>query len=362
MDLFKPPFSYPKYEALSRKGRKRYFLDRLGRANVVNEIPIGVTNAADTSRKLSAGVWGDCPFTTMRARPGEGVFIFDDFERLPFSLTTNAESCFGQWDAWIGTTGSIGDGIEEGGAAKFDNSGANKACTLSTRTGSFRFVGATTAYNLNPGRMWMEFRIAVGSIAASQHGVFIGFADHTGSAISSSDTTIVAANAVSLTTTKNLFGVFKTATDASPTGLLTADWSAVYQPAAGTAVYPTGLKTLMTTVSSAVMAAYAASTDKGHGTGYVKIGMTYDPTGNTKYRAAPATCPSGQTAGLLYKPVIQFYVNGVPAPAFLDKGILQAATFPLTSVYSPVICYQNLVGSTAPVYIDWVAFGQEASF
>ena len=326
------------------------------------DIGVQPTNIADTSRRLSAGLWKDCPFEHFRGRPGEGVFIFEDFERMPYSLTTNAESNFGLWDAWIGTTGSIGDGLEEGGAAKFDNSGANKACTLSSRAGSFRFVGASTAYNLNPGRMWMEFRIAVASIAASQHGVFIGFADSTGSAISSSDITIVAANAVSLTTTKNLFGLFKTATDASPTGLLTADWSAVYQPAAGTAVYPVGLRQLMTTVASAPMVAYAASTDKGHGTGFVKIGMLYDPSGSPPFQQAPATCPAGQTAGNLYRPVMKFFVNGVPAPAFLHAGILQAAAFPLTSVYSPVICYQNLAAATAPVYIDWVAFAQEASF
>ena len=136
----------------------------------------------------------------------------------------------------------------------------------------------------------------------------------------------------------------------------------VYQPAAGTAVYPTGLTTLVNDVTAANMKAYAASTDKGQGTNFVKIGMVYDPTPSKPALAAPSSPPSGQTAGTLYKPTIQFYVNGQLHPKFLNPGILQAATFPLTSVYSPVINYMNEAGATAPVYLDWVRFAQLASF
>lgn len=361
MDHFKP--GVENLSKRARRARVREEYQRQCRAAagqypaVVNDIPIGVTNAQDTTRAPSPAVWKDISWSKMIADPARhGIAIFDDFDRLPYSLTTNAESNFGQWDAWIGSSQTIGDGIEEGGVAKLDGGSANKSTTLSTRTGCFRFVGASTGYTLVGKKFAMEFRIALGSVSASQQGVFIGVADHTSSAISSSDTTIQASGGNTLTTTKNIFGFFNRTTTGP------ADWSVVYQPAAGTAVYPTGLTTLVNTVTGSNMSAYAASTDKGKGTGFVKIGMRFDPTGSAQFTAAPATCPSGQTAGTVYRPTVTFYVNGVQAPAFLHPGILQAATFPLTSVYSPVINYMNIAGGAAPIYLDWVRFGQGASF
>lgn len=335
----------------------------------VNEIPIGVTNAQDTSRQRSPNLWGPDSWSKITTSPAFGSFIGDDFSPVATpSNVTPAIGVLGQWAMWGAAGTTITDGVEEGGVVKINGTTANKSFILTSNAGTFRMVGqntfGTTAYPLVGRRFWMEMRIALGSVAASQQGVFFGLADNTGSQINSSDTTIFASGGNTLTTTKNIIGLVNRTTTGP------ADWSVVYQPAAGTAVYPTGLTTLVNTVTGANMVAYAAgstsataaSTGLGQGTNFVKIGMLYNPASTVPLLQAPTTCPSGQTAGTKYRPTIKFFVNGVPAPAFLNPTILQAATFPTNCVYSPVFNYMNIAGGTAPVYLDWIYMAQEASF
>ncbi len=320
-------------------------------------------NAQDTSRGPSQSIWGDFPIAemlqSMSGGYGEGgIVIQDDF--CPMATPSNvtpAIGVLGQWAMWGAAGTTVTDGIEEGGVAKIDGSTTNKSFILTSNAGAFRFIGPTAAFAISGGRFAMEMRIALGSIAASQQGVFFGLCDNTGSQINSSDTTVIASGGNTLTTTKNLIGFFNRTTTCP------SDFSVVYQPAAGTAVYPTSLTTPVTTVTGAVMAAYAASTIKGQGTGFVKLGMTFDPTpGNTQI-LCPASPPSGQTAGNLYQPTIQFYVNGQLVPNFINYGaIMKAATFPNNCVYSPVFNYMNVAGSTAPVYLDWLRFAQVPTF
>lgn len=316
----------------------------------------------DTTRGPSQALWGDFPVEDALQNRGGGIGtacmeIWDDFCPCPTpSNTTPAIGTFGPWATWMASGMTITDGIEEGGVIKFDGTTANKSSILTSNAGMFRMVGGSTAYAFTGGKFWMEMRIALGSIAASQQGVFFGLADHTSSQINSSDTTVVASGGNTLTTTKNLIGLFNRTTT-GPT-----DFSVVYQPASGTAVYPTSLTTLVTTVAGSAMTAYAASTAKGQGTGFVKLGMKFDPNPSNQAIPAPSSPPSGQTAGTLYKPIITFYVNGQAAPCFLNPGILQAATFPTNCIFSPVFNYMNIASGTAPVYLDWMRFGALASF
>lgn len=327
----------------------------------VNTNQYATPTSQDTSRGPSGSIWKDCPLDdmlqSMAGAFGGGVLIQDDFGVVATpSNTTPAIGTMGQWAVWAAAGTTITDGIEEGGVVKIDGGTANKSCILTSNAGSFRMVGGASTYNFVGLRFWMEFRIALGSVAASQQGVFIGLCDNTGSQINSSDTTVIASGGNTLTTTKNLIGFFNRTTTCP------ADFSAVFQPAAGTAVYPTGLTTLVNDVTAANIAAYAASTDKGKGTGFVKIGMKYDPTPSAPFLAAPSSPPSGQTAGTIYKAIITFYVNGQQHSKFLSPGILQASTFPTNCIFSPVINYMNIAGATAPVYLDWVRFAQVASY
>jgi hypothetical protein len=314
----------------------------------------------DTSRGPSNGVWSDCPLDDFIQNFGGGIgtpgyLVQDDF--CPVATPSNvtpAIGTLGQWAVWAAATMTIVDAIEEGGVAKISGTAANTSFILTSNAGMFRLVGATANFNLF-GKLWFECRLALGSVSASQQGVFVGLADNTGSQINSSNTTVIASGGNTLTTTKNILGLFNRTTTGP------ADFSVVYQPAAGTAVYPTGLTTLVNSVTGANMKAYAADTDIGHGTGFVKLGMKFDPNPQQSL-LAPASPPSGQTAGTLYPPNLTFYVNGQQLPFFLNKAILQAATFPTGCVFSPVIQYMNVAGAGAPIYVDWIRIAQLASF
>ncbi len=322
----------------------------------VNYVPLG----QDTGRLPSAGIWASCPVITSLADFGlgpQGWSLWDDFNSIASPSAAAAIGTLGQWATWMASGNDVLDAVEEGGVAKFNATTTAKSTILTSNAGSQRMVGPTAAFNYCGGKFWMEMRIALGSVSASQQGVFFGLCDNTSSQINSSDTTIIATGGNTLTTTKNLIGLFNRTTT-SP-----ADFSAVFQPAAGTAVYPTGLTTLVATVTGSSMSAYAASAaPKGQGTGFVKLGMVFDPTPQLPSLLVPATHPTGQTTGQIAKPVIQFFVNGVPAPAFLNGTIIQAATFPNDCVFSPVFNYINIAGSTAPVYLDWVRFAGMNTF
>lgn len=314
----------------------------------------------DTSRGPSQSVWQQIPLEDIIGGGGiggGGLLIQDDFCPAPTpSNTTPAIGTFGQWACWMASGTTITDAIEEGGVININGTTANKSAILTSNSGGFRFMGPSTAFVYSGGPFAMEMRIALGSVAASQQGIFFGVADNTGSQINSSDTTIIASGGNTLTTTKNIIGLFNRTTT-SP-----ADWSVVYQPAAGTAVYPTGLTTIVNDITAANMKAYAASTILGQGTNFVKLGMVFDPTPGNPSVAAPASPPSGQTAGTIYKPLFKFYVNGQLHSKFIAPVNAQAAAFPVNAVFSPVFNYMNIAAGTAPVYLDWLRFAQVQSF
>lgn len=333
----------------------------------VNSADYSSPFSQDTSRGPSQSIWSQFQIADAQqdrggGTGGGGIEVWDDFCPVPSISTGAAIGTVGQWAAWLGSGSTLLDGVEEGGVVKINGTTDDKAVILTSNAGAFRFMGASTAYTFNPAKFGMEFRIALGNVSTTNlHGIFIGLADNTSSQINSVDTTILAAGGTAFTSTKNIMGFYKAPTTASQTGYSLADWGFAYQPASGTAVYPSALATLVTTVTGSAMSAYAASTDVGKGTGFVKIGMVYDPSPGLPAQVIPASPPTGMTAGNLAKPVLRFYVNGQLCGQFISRDVMAAATFPLTSVYSPVICYLNQ-GASAPIYLDWVRFYQQASF
>jgi hypothetical protein len=128
--------------------------------------------------------------------------------------------------------------------------------------------------------------------------------------------------------------------------------------AGGTVQYPTNLQTLSTTVTGAALTAYTTVAN-GASTGFIKLGMLFDPTAANPPIPAPASV-NGQIAGTVYRPVVQFFVNGQLAPTFLDAGLVQKSTFP-TGWMSPVIAFGTQANSAA-AYVDWIRVAQLASF
>ncbi len=132
--------------------------------------------------------------------------------------------------------------------------------------------------------------------------------------------------------------------------------------AGGTPLYPTGLQTLVNTVTGAPSAAYA-SVANGNGTGFTKLGFIFDPNPNPGILCSTASGDGtvAQTVGSLYKPSIQFFVNGQLCNTFLDPSILQTARFPVGRM-APTIAYMTATGGTGGMFIDWIRVGQLGSF
>lgn len=316
----------------------------------------------DTSRGYSMGIWGDCPIEDFKQNgPGGigtvGCFVEDDFN-LCGQPTLNAASSFGQWACFADTGSTFLDANEEGGVIGLTNGTAAKAILLASNAASFKLVTAATGRALGQ-KLWFEVRVALGSISGATQGCFIGLADHTSSQITSANNTILATTANTFTGTKGLIGF--TVFESAPT-----DWSFQYQAAGGSTVSPTGLTTLVTTVTGTAPAAYAAVTN-GNGTGFVKLGFVFDPSASIP--AIPVVTATGdgtvtQTVGTVLKPTLQLFVNGQLCGTFLDSSVIQTSRFPSKRM-SPVICFMDASGGgggAAGIYLDWIRVAQLASF
>jgi hypothetical protein len=315
----------------------------------------------DTSRGPSNGLWYDCPLEDFIQNFGGGIstpgtLVQDEFE-IAGQPALNANSDLGQWACWADTGSLFTDANEEGGVVLLNAAVAGKSIVLASNAGGFKIVSGASGFPLGQ-KMWFECRVALASIASTVNGCFVGLADNTGSQITSANNTLLTTTADTFATTKGIFG-FQNRCITSPT-----DWSVVYNVAGGTVQYPTNLQTLVNTVTGSAAAAYAAVTN-GNGTGFVKLGFVFDPTAGNPAQIISSLPSSGQTAGNVAKPLIQFFVNGQLCGTFLTSTNVQAATFPVKRM-SPVIEVMQASGSGtvagAGLYVDWIRCAQFGSF
>lgn len=293
---------------------------------------------ADISRGPSIAIWDGFNIPAILENPGLGMYFFDDFIVCPSSPATGSALPWGSWAAFLETNGAITDGALEGGVIKLAASTtAHQGVSLNSLAGSFR-ITTTSTLALNK-KLAFEARVAVSSIAASQQDTFVGLMD-TGGGLTLEPIT---ATGGLLTTTPNLIGFHQ---KGGASGF--ADWNFVYQLGGGTAVYPTNLQALITTVTGVAPVAAA----------FVKLGFIFDPNPPSLLISSAST---GQTVGVLAKPMIQVFVNGQPAPAFLTSTNVQGTTFP-TGFMGPVMAFkQQSTTASISSSFDWIRVAQGAN-
>lgn len=303
-------------------------------------------------------IWGDAPTDDFLQAFGGGIgtsgFMFQEDFLLVGNLTTNAKGNLGQWASWADTNAIVDTdpGAEAGILAIGAGSNTGVNISLGSNAGSMRLVSGATGFPYQQ-KMWFECRVALGSIAASKRDVFIGLMD-TGATVNTATAGIWSA----ADTFQAAIGFLGFTARGGATNA--TDFSVVFQAGSQTLQRPTNLQTLVTTVTGTAPTAYAAVTN-GAPTGFVKLGMVFDPTpANVPLLISSAS--SGQTVGTLAKPVVTFYVNGQQAAAFLTNTNVQAATFPSTWM-GPQIGYRS-ASATAPLdfYVDWIRCAQLSSF
>ncbi len=299
------------------------------------------STAVDTSRGPSQGIWADCPVLALLEDPSLGMYFFDDFlmaGQMPVATGGTSVTNMGQWGLFASQGGLLADGATEGGSISLTSDGDQEAVNLASLAGAFRLV--TTSTNALNGKLWFECRFAVGTISATKMDCFIGLSDKlvtsnlmvNGIPISTTDDT--------LSTTPNLIGFHKKS--GGPTEV-----NFVYQLAGGTAVYPTGMTTLMNTCTGAVNTASA----------FHKFGFVFDPN-------APmtriATASTGQTAGAVKQALIRVAVDNMVAPAFLTSDNTGGSAFP-TGFMGPVIANMQTATGANALIIDWIRVAQLAN-
>lgn len=331
----------------------------------------------DTSRGPSMGVWADCPIEDFKQNMGGGIgtigyFFEEEFTTFPNFLKTNAETPAGQWSAWLGNNAAvlIGNGADttnlplEGGVCGF-TAGANNNLSITMTGGvpAFRFISPASGNPLG-GKMWFEASVAVGSLASGAFDFFVGLMDpgDLGTRITSAaDLAFSAANTIKTASGNGgCLGFWKRAT----TNI--TDFGVVYNINNGTAQLPgssSDLQKLSLNSGYGKALSVLASTNFIAGANqFIKLGFLFDPAVVIN-KKAPAAITSNQTSGNLYKPMLQFFVNGQAMSAFLIPSDIQSATFPVTWMCPTIAFRSGGTGIAAGIaYCDWIRVAQLGTF
>lgn len=278
--------------------------------------------------------------------PRLGMYFFDDFLTFPKlasgSLGPVAAGLgwgyFGTANAAVADDGIVGAGLKFSASTT-----ASQGNNISSLTGAFQIINGSAALQ---GRLVFEARVRANGIANTQNDTFVGLMDNGGG----TSGIPISGTPGTLSATPNLIGFHKRGGTTNAT-----DWNFVYQLAGGTAVYPTNLQNLVNTVTGS---AYVNSA-------YVKLGFVYNPNAvpiliNTAVTAGTLV----QTVGVISRPMIQVYVNGQPAAAFLNSANLTSAVsgaaFP-TGFMGPVFAFYEAAASVGyDSAIDWIRVAQNA--
>ncbi len=273
--------------------------------------PVFATTPANTSRKPTPAIWGDCPWEDLNDPRSQldGITFFDDFLVVPNAVLASAAVVpgWGQYTLWQGssTTTNIVDAQIDGGGITISPDGNNESVSFNSQVGGFRL-------NTSVGKFWFECRIKTSSIAVTTSNFFVGLATGpTATVIGSA--TVPLADGVLDATNMNAFGFLKGEGATTDNG--SVDF--VYQANGVTKV-----------VVAAAAAQLVADT-------FVKLGFICDPVAKK----------------------ITAYVNGIPNATTKTITTSAGTDYPGDVAMSPMMAVNN--GATvSTTTIDWWRFAQ----
>ncbi len=293
--------------------------------------------------------------------PRLGMHFFDNFLVSGFDPGAGAAAALsgnlGQWSVYVGSTAQIRDASIVGGGLQFVpgsiavSSGASTPTTaISSMVGAFQITANSSGASALQGRLAFEARVMLTSVTDVKRAAFAGLLDQGAPSATTPFLVVSGGSSNELASTRNLIGFY------NPSSGSGADWKFVFQKASTAAVFPTNLASLVSTVTGTAIAA---------GTFY-KLGFVFDPGAQVMSVSSAST---GQTVGQQAKAMIQVYVNGMRAAAFLTQteNIL-TASFP-TGVMGPCVAFANVSNSgtsnsatnlSGLMTCDWVRVAQNA--
>lgn len=313
----------------------------------VSTLPTFLGNLAQsTTRGPSPNLWGwlgsPVRMETFLSDPNFGWAFWEDFTSTGPSPATGSAGAFTgnkAWYAYLDTNGAITDaGVQGGGIKLAASTTAHQGVALGSLTNSFQIVTSSGALQ---GRLMFEcsVNLSTAGLAASTADMFVGLMDASGLPASAVPITNVGGV---LSTAPGMIGFWK-----SGGATLYGDWSFIWNAAGGTIQNVVPLQGLVNAVTGSALT-----------TGAVKLGFVFNPMAESIMVVTPTT--SLQAATVIYRPMIQVYVNGLPSTAFLINSDITAATFPST-VMGPAIAFkQQSTTAAVSAIVDWMGIGQAA--
>jgi len=318
---------------------------------------------ANTERGPTEAIWGapgspNAWVEDFLQDPRLGMHFYDDFLVAgsgPGAATAYTGS-FGQWSLYQGSnSGTIQDGIIIGGGIQFVPSsgtvaggGSTPTVALSGLAGAFQIITNSSGNSALQGKLALECRVMLTSIASGQRDAFIGFVDQAAPSSNLPFTVVSGGSSQMLTTTRNLIGFYNADSGRGQ------DWAFVFQLASTAPVFCSNLNSLVSRVTGSAIAA---------GTFY-KLGFVYDPNAPSKIIG---TASDGQTVGAVARQMITVFVNGQSAVAFQTQANnILTASFP-TGIMAPCIAFANVSNSgtsnsgsavAGMMTVDWIRFAQ----
>lgn len=300
---------------------------------------------ADTERGPSPQIWGwqgspnSGPWDFLQD-PRTGLDFWEDFKACGASPATGSAGTFAAENAWLAyldTNGAITDsGIVGGGIHLAASTTVHQGVALGQLVNSYQLVDSLAALK---GRLAFEARVqlSVASIAASTADMFVGLVDASGTPASGVP---ISATGGTMAVAAGFIGFQKRGGVTGP-----ADWNFVYNVAGGTPVYAVNLQNLINTITGSPLV----------GGAFYKLGFVFDPVAELR---AIISASTGQVAGVVARPMIQVYVNGQVAGAFLTTTNVQGVAFPNTLMSPAVAWKQQSTTAAVNADVDWVRIAQ----
>lgn len=268
------------------------------------------TNAANTQAGPSPFIWNDSP-TRTEIEQGDipGVYLFSDFADYGLPGTQTSEvSVAPHWKVFAGSGSSVATSHAPLGASAGTMGGHikitgtnNILAVIGTQACPFAFTGDSST----SGKLWMECRIGLTSIATNNGQLFVGFSEN---------------DAYTFQDLKPLGNADACASDGVLLGM------EVQEDGLGVVRGVYADKATSWTAAAASVGTFAANT-------YAKLGMVYDPDDATN--------------------CIRFYFNGVPTSSVISRATLTGTTnLKADSVGLNIAWYGD--SATGDVYVDWI--------
>jgi hypothetical protein len=272
----------------------------------------GGSGSSDTKRGPSHNLWGDCPVKPWDNRdPGLGFGFFDDFLDFGLPGTQTSEINLNRYKVYNTGSGTVKTNSFPNGTPAYAGGVVSMLCDTDGDQSVIGTHACPFSLASSAGKLWLEARIAVTSIATATTHFFLGLGNN-------SDVTFGAAIPLANA-------------DATGTAVALLGWNRLED---GLGVLNTSYTDEAAAYTNVLASAGSIAADT-----FTKVGLLFDPQNSSR--------------------AVRFFQDGVESPTAMTAATLSALTHLDNSNMGLVFAAFADSGGTAVYhYIDWWACAQ----